>query len=82
MKSIPNWVSYLHANSWTFSPFLPILINFLKLKIDLDFPKFSFEINFQSRDVPMEEVVIFFKSFKTIFYFNFFDLGKALFWIK
>jgi hypothetical protein len=30
MKSVPNWISYLHANCWIFDPFLAILINFLK----------------------------------------------------
>jgi hypothetical protein len=29
MKSVPNWISYLHANSWIFTPFLAILIDFL-----------------------------------------------------
>jgi hypothetical protein len=30
-----KWISYLHANSWIFSLFLAILINFLKSKTDL-----------------------------------------------
>jgi hypothetical protein len=28
MKSVTNWISYLHANSWIFGPFLTILIKF------------------------------------------------------
>jgi hypothetical protein len=40
MISVPDWSSYLHANSCIFSPFLAILINFLKSKIELDFLKF------------------------------------------
>jgi hypothetical protein len=32
MKRVSNWISYLHENSYIFSPFLPILINFLKSK--------------------------------------------------
>jgi hypothetical protein len=79
IKSVPNWISYLHANSWIFGPFLSILINFLNSKTDLDFPKFQFEINFESGEVPMEEVVPFFKKFSTIFYFKFVELKKALF---
>jgi hypothetical protein len=39
--TIPDWISYLHANSWIFGPFLAILINFLKSKTDLDFPNFN-----------------------------------------
>jgi hypothetical protein len=78
-RSVPNWISYLHANSWNFSPFLSILIKFLKSKIDINFPKFSFEMHFKSGEVPMEDVVHLFKSFTTIFYFKNFDLGNALF---
>jgi hypothetical protein len=48
------------------------------LKIDLDFPKFSFAIHFESRDVPMEELVLFFKALSAIFYFKFCELGKVL----
>jgi hypothetical protein len=33
----------------------------------------------KSEDIPMEQVVSLFKSFKTLFYLNFFDLGKVLF---
>jgi hypothetical protein len=40
MKSVPNWISYLHENSWIFCPPLAILLNFLISKIGLDFPKF------------------------------------------
>jgi hypothetical protein len=43
------------------------------------FNDFLFEIHFKSREVPMETVVPFFKFFTTIFYFNFFEVGKALF---
>jgi hypothetical protein len=28
MKSVKNWISYLHANSWIFIPHLAILFNF------------------------------------------------------
>jgi hypothetical protein len=41
MRSDANRISYLHANSWIVGPFLAILINFLKSKIDLDFPNFN-----------------------------------------
>jgi hypothetical protein len=40
MKSVPNWISYLHEISWIFSPFLDILVSFLKLKIDSAFLNF------------------------------------------
>jgi hypothetical protein len=30
MKNVSNLISYLHANFWIYSPFLAILINFLK----------------------------------------------------
>jgi hypothetical protein len=40
MRSVPIWISYLLANSWIFSTFLAILINFIKSKTDLNFPKF------------------------------------------
>jgi hypothetical protein len=40
MKTVSNSISYLHANSWIFGPFLDILINFQKLKTDIDFPNF------------------------------------------
>jgi hypothetical protein len=33
-------ISYFHANSWIFYPFLAILINFINSKTDLEFPKF------------------------------------------
>jgi hypothetical protein len=39
MKSVQNWIYYLHENSWIFSPPLAILFNFLNSKIDLDFQK-------------------------------------------
>jgi hypothetical protein len=40
MRSVPNLISYLHANSYIFGPLLAILINFLKLKTDIDFLNF------------------------------------------
>jgi hypothetical protein len=43
------------------------------------FSKFSFEIHFESGEVPMEKIIPFFKPLTTIFYFKFFDLGKVLF---
>jgi hypothetical protein len=79
MKSVPNWASCLHANSWIFSTFLAIFIKFLNSKTDIEFPIFSFEIHFESLEVPIEEVVTFFKTFSTIFYFKFFELRKVLF---
>jgi hypothetical protein len=56
-----------------FCPFLYILFNFLKLKIDLE------SIYFESKEVPMEKVVHFFKTFTTIFHFKKIELGKILF---
>jgi hypothetical protein len=41
IKNVPNWISYLHPNSWIFDPFLDVLINFLNLKTDLNFPNFN-----------------------------------------
>jgi hypothetical protein len=41
--------------------------------------EFSFEIYSESGEVPMEKVVPFFKSFKTLFYFKKFKLVKVLF---
>jgi hypothetical protein len=79
MRSVPNWISYLHANFWIFSPFLAILINFLKLKIDLDFPKFLFKIPSESEGVSMDKIVHICEIFKKIFYFKFLELGKAIF---
>jgi hypothetical protein len=79
IKTVPNWISYLHQNFWIFSPFLDILINFLKSKIDIDFPKFSFEIHFEYGEVLMGEVVPFSKKFSTIFYLKKFELDKILF---
>jgi hypothetical protein len=46
MKIVPNWILYLHANSWVFSPHLAIIVNFLKSKIDLDFTYFGFNLRF------------------------------------
>jgi hypothetical protein len=43
------------------------------------FSEFSFEIHYESGEVPMDEVVPLFKTFSTIFYFNFFELGNILF---
>jgi hypothetical protein len=47
--------------------------------------KFSdvpFQIHLESKEVPMENVLSFFKSFKTIFYSKFLELGKVLFGSK
>jgi hypothetical protein len=44
-----------------------------------NFSEFSFEIHYESGEVPMDEVVPLFKTFSTIFYFNFFELGNVLF---
>jgi hypothetical protein len=41
--------------------------------------EFSIEIHSESEEVSMEKVVHLFKSLKTIFYFKFFRLGKAVF---
>jgi hypothetical protein len=78
MKSVPNYIFYLHANSWIFGPFLAILINFLNLKIDLDFPNFLFKIHFGSEEIPMEKVVHFFKTFTILFYFKIFELRNVI----
>jgi hypothetical protein len=43
------------------------------------FSEFLSEIDFDSRDVPMEKVVPFPKPFPTMFYFKFFELGKVFF---
>jgi hypothetical protein len=79
MKSVPNWISYLHANFWIFSPFLAILFNFLKSKTNLDFTIFLFNLRSEFEEVTMEKVVPFFQTFTTIFYFKMFDTGKVLF---
>jgi hypothetical protein len=52
-----------------------ILLNFKPRS----FSEFSFIFHFESQEVPIEKVVPFFKTFTTIFYFKFFELGKALF---
>jgi hypothetical protein len=44
-----------------------------------NFSEFSFDIHFESGGVPMEEVVPFFKTFSTVFYFKIFKLGKVQF---
>jgi hypothetical protein len=43
-----------------------------------DSPDFSFKIPSESEEVYMEKIIHLFEIFKTIFYFNFFGLGKAL----
>jgi hypothetical protein len=53
-----------------------ILINFLKSIIDLNFPKFSFQLHFEYEEVTMKKVVPLCKSFKTIFYFIFLSVGR------
>jgi hypothetical protein len=78
IKGVPNWISYHHTNSWIFGPFLSILINFLKSKIDLNFPNFKFEIYFESEKVPMKKIVPFFNFFKNIFYLNFYEQRKII----
>jgi hypothetical protein len=67
MIIVPNLISYLHANSGIFSPFLTISINFLKSKTNLNFPKFSFQIHFESEEIPMKKVVPLYKFFKNLF---------------
>jgi hypothetical protein len=48
-----------------------------------NFSKFSFEIHFETGEVPKEKVVPFFKTFTTIFYFKLFKVGKVHFgWVK
>jgi hypothetical protein len=44
-----------------------------------DFPEFSFQIPSQSEEVSIEKVVNLFDTFKTIFYFKNFELGKVIF---
>jgi hypothetical protein len=41
---------------------------------------FSIKIHFISKEVPMEKIVPLFKTFKIIFYLNFSEQGKVLFW--
>jgi hypothetical protein len=79
MKSVPNWICYIHANSWTFSPSLAILFNFLEPKTDLDFPNFQFKIVFESDEIPMEKVIRFPKTMGTIFHFKILEFGKVSF---
>jgi hypothetical protein len=79
MKSVSNWISYHHENSWIVSLFLSILINFLKAKTDLDFPKLLFKIPSESKGVSMEKVVPIFKIFKIIFYLKILELRKIHF---
>jgi hypothetical protein len=43
------------------------------------FSNFSFKIHLESKEVPLEKVVPFFKSFIAIFYFKIFKLGKVIF---
>jgi hypothetical protein len=43
-----------------------------------NFSEFSFEMHFESEEVPMETVVPFSKTFTTIFYFKFLDLRTIL----
>jgi hypothetical protein len=79
MKSIQNWVSYLHENSYIFSPSLAILYNFLEPNLELESPNFYFKLQLESEDVSMEKVVHHFDIFKNIFYFKFFEFGNILF---
>jgi hypothetical protein len=44
-----------------------------------NFSEFSFEIYFESGEVPMEEVVPFLKTLLTIVYFKILELGEFLF---
>jgi hypothetical protein len=73
MRSVPYWISYLHANSWIYNPFIAILIKFLKSKTDIVFP------NFDSKSIlNMEKVVPFLKTLKSYFISDFSSLTKLL----
>jgi hypothetical protein len=52
-----------------------ILVNSKPIRFSI----FSFDIHYESEEVPMDKVVPFFKSITTIFYFKNFELGKVLF---
>jgi hypothetical protein len=54
MKSVQNWISYIHANFYIFSPSLAILFNLLDPESDLGFLEFYFDIHFESGEVPMD----------------------------
>jgi hypothetical protein len=43
------------------------------------FSEFSFEIHLKFKEVTMDKVVPFFKSFRTIFYMKFFEFEKVSF---
>jgi hypothetical protein len=78
MKSVPNWISYHHANCWISGPFVAILIIFLNSKTNLEFSIFLLKIHFGCEDIHMEKVVPFIETLRTIFCFKFFELGKVL----
>jgi hypothetical protein len=44
-----------------------------------NFFQFSFEIHFEPKEAPMEKLVPLIKTFKTAFYFKFFELRELLF---
>jgi hypothetical protein len=79
MKSVSNWILYLHANFWIFSPPLAILFNFLNSKIDLEFPNFLFHFHHESGEAPMVKVVHLFKTCWPIFLLEFFEPWKLVF---
>jgi hypothetical protein len=79
VKSVSNWISYLHANFWIFSPPLAILFNFLNSKIDLEFPNFLFHFHHESGEAPMVKVVHLFKTCWPIFLLEFFEPWKLVF---
>jgi hypothetical protein len=62
-----------------FSPFLTIVINFLKLKTDLAFLNFYFKLHFEFEKVPMAKVVHFFKSYHPIFLLECLELWNLAF---
>jgi hypothetical protein len=76
MRSVPNWISYLHANSWIFNPFLAILINFLKSKIDLDSSIFYSKSLPNLKEFLWRKLFTFVRYSKPYFISNFWSLER------
>jgi hypothetical protein len=79
MKSAPNWISYLHANSWIFIPHLAILFNFLKSKTYHDFPNFN---SISIREARMVKIVHLFKTCCPICLYEFLEHWKVVFGVN
>jgi hypothetical protein len=80
MISIPNWISYLHANFWIFSPPLAILFNFLKSKTYLDFPKFTIQNPFWIWRIFYKESCSAHQIFQNNILFQNFQSWECHFW--